>query len=54
MSKVIIGIVTKHKKNNDTRTNGLIRDEVKQTIFDNGAIAIAILSPNDKIQYCGG
>ena len=53
MSKVIIGIVTKHKKNNDTRTNGLIRDEVKQAIFDNGAIAIAILSPNDKIQYCG-
>lgn len=45
MSKVVIGIVGKHIKDDKIRTNTLIRDEVKQAIFDNGAIGIGILSP---------
>ena len=53
MSKVVIGIVGKHIKDDKIRTNTLIRDEVKQAIFDNGAIGIGILSPNDKILYTG-
>ena len=51
MNKVIIGIVGKHINSAKVRTDTLIRDEVKQAIFDNGAIAIGILSPNDKILY---
>ena len=51
MNKVIIGIVGKHIKSDKTRTDTLIRDEVKQAIFDNGAIGIGILSPNDEILY---
>ncbi len=51
MSKVIIGIVGKHIKDDKVRTNTLIRDEVKQAIFDNGAIGIGILSPNNEILY---
>ena len=47
--KVIVGIVTKHTNINQSRINSLIRDEVKQAIFDNGGIAIGILSPNDEI-----
>ena len=49
--QVIIGIVAVHKKTEDKRTNSLIRDEVKQAIFDNGGIAIGILSPNEEIMY---
>lgn len=49
---VVIGIVAKHDKNSKAeRTDSLIRDEVKQAIFDNHAIAIGILSPSDKILY---
>lgn len=51
MNKAIIGIVGKHIKDDKIRTNTLIRDEVKQAVFDNGAIAIGILSPNDEILY---
>ena len=52
MSKqVIIGIVVRHKITEEKRTNCLIRDEVKQAIFDNGGIAIGILSPNEEIMY---
>lgn len=51
MNKVIIGIVGKHIKSDKVRTDTLIRDEVKQAIFDNGAIGIGILSPNDEILY---
>lgn len=51
MSKVIIGIVGKHIKDDKIRTNSLIRDEIKQAVFDNGAIGIGILSPNDEILY---
>lgn len=52
MNKPIIGIVAKHDINSQKmRKDSLIRDEVKQAIFDNDAIAIGILSPNDEIQY---
>lgn len=51
MKKIVIGIVGKHKNSNSIRTDTLIRDEVKQAIFDNGAIAIGILSPNIEIIY---
>ena len=51
MSKVIIGIVAKHKKTECIRTDSLIRDEMKQVIFDNGGIAIGILSPNEELLY---
>ncbi|MBQ3352680.1 gamma-glutamyl-gamma-aminobutyrate hydrolase family protein [Candidatus Saccharibacteria bacterium] len=51
MNKVIIGIVGKHIKDEKIRTDTLIRDEVKQAVFDNGAIGIGILSPNDEILY---
>lgn len=53
MKKVIIGIVGKHIKSDKIRTNTLIRDEVKQAIFDNGAIGIGIISPNEQILYAG-
>lgn len=52
MNKTIIGIVAKHDINSEKiRTDSLIRDEVKQAVFDNDAIAIGILSPNVEIQY---
>lgn len=53
MKKVVIGIVAKHKKEDVIRTDSLIRDEIKQAIFDNGGIAIGILSPNEEILYSG-
>lgn len=46
MNKPIIGIVAKHYKGNDTMPDTFIRDEMKQAIFDNNAIAIGILPPN--------
>ena len=51
MKKVVIGIVAKHIKTDRIRTDSLIRDEVKQAIFDNDAVAIGILSPNEEILY---
>lgn len=53
LKKVIIGIVAKHKKEDVIRTESLIRDEIKQAIFDNGGIAVGILSPNEEILYSG-
>lgn len=50
-NKIIIGIIGKHYNTDKRRTDTYIRDEIKQAIFDNGAIAIGILSPNDEIQY---
>lgn len=52
MNKVIIGVVGKHYESNKKRTDTYIRDEVKQAIFDNGGIAIGILSPNEELMYC--
>lgn len=52
MNKVIIGIVSKHNGENKKRPNTYIRDEVKQAIFDNGAIAIGILPTENKIKLC--
>ncbi len=47
--KVIVGIVAKHIHVNQSKINSFIRDELKQAIFDNGGIAIGILSPNEEI-----
>ncbi len=48
MGKVIIGIVTKHYSKNSLRPDMYIRDEIKQAVFDNGAVAIGILLPKDE------
>ncbi|MDE5539441.1 MAG: gamma-glutamyl-gamma-aminobutyrate hydrolase family protein, partial [Bacilli bacterium] len=49
--KVIIGVVAKHKKTDEPRTYSLIRDEIRQAVIANSAIAIGILSVHDDIQY---
>lgn len=47
MKKAVIGIVSKHYSSyKNDRTDTYVRDEVKQAIFDNGAVAIAILPPD--------
>lgn len=46
MKKVVIGIVLKHYKKDSIRLDTVSHDEVKQAIFDNGAIAIGIIPPN--------
>lgn len=52
MRKVIIGIISKHyAKYKSSRTDTYIRDEVKQAIFDNGAVAIGILPPDNDIKH---
>lgn len=48
MNKPIIGIVSKHFDKNSDRPNTYIRDEVKQAVFDNNAVAIGILLPKDE------
>ncbi len=48
MNKVIIGVVSKHYNKNTIRPNMYIRDEIKQAVFDNGAVAIGILLPKDE------
>lgn len=53
MKKPIIGIVSKHFFENSIRPNTYIRDEVKQAIFDNDAIAIGILLPKDEVINIG-
>ena len=50
MSKPIIGILGKHYDKEKNRPNTFIRDEVKQAIFDNGGIAVGILSPEKEIK----
>lgn len=51
MKKAIIVIVSKHLKNSHSeRPDVYIRDEVKQAIIDNGAIAIGILPPDKDIK----
>lgn len=50
MNKVIIGIVAKHRDVKKLRTDTLIRDEIKDVIFYNGAIAIGILPSLKKIE----
>lgn len=47
--KPIIGIVAKHKAKEEFKPNMFIRDEVKQCLFDNGAVAIGILLPKDEV-----
>ena len=55
MNKVIIGIVAKYKDGdeNEKRVDSRIRNEVKQAVFDNGGVAIGIITPNAKIQPAG-
>ncbi len=44
MTKPIIGIIAKHyNKEKSIFRDSYIRDEVKQAVFDNNAIAIGIL-----------
>lgn len=52
MNKTIIGIVTKYRygAEKEKRADTRIRNEVKQAVFDNGAIAIGIISPNEEMQ----
>ena len=40
VKKVIVGVVSKHLVKDEKRSNMFIRDEIKQAIFDNGAVAI--------------
>ena len=55
MNKCVIGIVAKYRDGDEVlkRKDSRIRNEVKQAVFDNGAIAIGIISPNDEIQGAG-
>ena len=55
MSKVIVGIVAKYRDGDENQkiVDSRIRNEVKQAVFDNGGIAIGIISPNDEIQPAG-
>ena len=50
MNKVIIGVVAKHRDINKLRTDTLIRDEIKDSIFYNNAVAIGIVPPSKKIK----
>lgn len=49
-NKVIIGIVSKHYPLEKNKKDTFVRDEVKQAIFDNGAIAIGILPSESEIK----
>ena len=55
MSKVIVGIVAKYRDGyeNQKIVDSRIRNEIKQAVFDNGGIAIGIISPNNEIQPAG-
>lgn len=47
-NKPIIGIVSKHLLKKERRPNMYVRDEIKQAVFDNEAIAIGILLPKEE------
>lgn len=49
MNKVVIGVVAKHRDVSKIRTDTLIRDEIKDAIFYNDAIAIGIVPSMKKI-----
>ena len=49
MSKVVIGIVAKHRNLDGNRLKTTISDEVKDAIFENGGIAIGILPTQNKV-----
>lgn len=55
-NKVVVGIISKHYPEEyykNRKIDTYIRDEVKQAIFDNGAIAIGILPTTPQIKYSG-
>ena len=47
-TKAIIGILSKHNSQSSSRPDLLIREEIKDAIFHNGAVAIGILPPTKK------
>lgn len=47
LEKAVIGIVAKHYIKKGQRLDTFIRDELEQAVFDNGAVAIGILPPNE-------
>lgn len=55
MGKVIVGIVAKYRDGDEKQkiVDSRIRNEIKQAVFDNGGIAIGIISPNNEIQPAG-
>lgn len=53
MKNIIIGIVCKHGIINKKRTSLVIRDEIKNALFDNGANVIAIVPPCKEIRLFG-
>lgn len=53
-SKPIIGIVSKHVEVENKRQYALISDEMKSAIFDNGGIAIGILSSENEVGFVKG
>lgn len=55
MGKVIVGIVAKYRDGDENQkiVDSRIRNEIKQAVFDNGGIAIGIISPNNEIQPAG-
>ena len=50
MKKVVIGLVSKHSEINNLRPDTFIRDEMKDAIFYNNAIAIGLLPPSKNIK----
>ena len=51
MKKAIIGIISKHFDENKQRHNTYIRDEIKDAIYQNGAIPIGILPSNTNLDF---
>lgn len=49
MKKVVIGIVSKHNRIDCVRPDTFIRDEIKDAVFYNNAVAIGLLPPNKEI-----
>lgn len=53
--RVVIGIVSKHypvEFYKNRKSYIYIKDEIKQAIFDNNAVAIGILPTKEQIEYC--
>ena len=51
MRKAIIGIISKHIEDKKIRPNTIIRDELKDAIYENNAIPIGILPSNKKLEF---
>lgn len=53
MNKIIIGIVAKHGDLSKIRPDTLIRDEIKDAVFYNGAVAIGVIPSMKEITLVG-